>query len=455
MSQQETLLKKIGVKSFEDLLPSLPKDLLFPTLDLPTGKTEMELREHADRLAGANRPVASFMGAGAYDHFIPQTVWEIVKRGEFLTAYTPYQAEASQGTLLALFEFQTMISELFGMDVANASMYDGSTALAEALLLARRWHMEELGRRARKILIPRALHPQYKATLSTYLKNLDVKIEEIPYNRQNGRTDVAALKTALKQPETFAFVVSQPNFFGILEETDLIGELRQQTEALFICLVNNPISLGILNPPGSYNADIAVAEGQPLGLPLSFGGPYVGLFAAKNTYTRRLPGRICGRTVDAQGKTGYALTLQTREQHIRREKATSNICTNQTLCAVAATIYLSLLGPDGLREAAELTLERAHEIWDLLLGSTNAGAPTFAKAEFFQEFPFDLKITRERLEAVSSETNLIPGYPLAHDFPELPQALLIAATEKTKKLDAKRLVNLLNGIKDASNVIRA
>ncbi|MBI2070263.1 MAG: aminomethyl-transferring glycine dehydrogenase subunit GcvPA [Elusimicrobia bacterium] len=440
---EEKLLKKIGVKSLEELLPPIPKELLFPSINIPGAKTELEFDAHVTQLAAKNKNVVNFLGAGAYDHFIPQTVWSLATRGEFLTAYTPYQAEASQGTLLYLFEFQTMISELFAMDAANASLYDGATALAEAVILARRWYSEELALTPRKVLIPRALHPQYKATLATYLRNLNVEIVEIPYDRATGKLALRVLQNALQDPGVFAFVAGQPNFLGILEDVDALAELRQKTQALFISVVNNPITLGLLKPPGEYNADIAVAEGQPLGLPLNYGGPYLGLFAVKQALVRRMPGRICGRTVDAQGKTGYTLTLQTREQHIRREKATSNICTNQTLCALAATIYLSLLGPEGLREAAELTFSKAHELWGRLAADKNSGRPLFEHEEFFQEFPFESNMTPERLEAASAQTGLIAGFPLNRDFPELSNSILIACTEKTTPLMMDQLVNFL------------
>lgn len=442
---EQKLLQKIGVKSFEELLPSIPKELLLPSLNLPAAKTELELSQYLDQEAARNVPLTSFLGAGSYDHFIPQAVWELAKRGEFLTAYTPYQAEASQGTLIALFEFQTMVAELFGLDASNASLYDGSTALVEAVLLARRWFSEELALTPKKVLIPRAFHPQWKTSLVTYLRNLDVEIVEIPYDSKTGKLALRVLQNALQDPGVFAFVAGQPNFFGVLEDMDQIGELRTKTQALFISVVNNPISLGILEPPGAYNADIAVADGQPLGLPLAYGGPSVGLFATKKDYVRRMPGRICGRTVDRKGQTGYTLTLQTREQHIRREKATSNICTNQTLCAIASTIYLSLLGPEGLKEAAELTFSKAHELWERLRSlKAKAGEPAFDHEEFFQEFVWKTRLPSEHLEAVSRQTHLMPGYSLGHDYPELKDAILIATTEKTNDTGMNDLVKILS-----------
>ncbi|MBI4668817.1 MAG: aminomethyl-transferring glycine dehydrogenase subunit GcvPA [Elusimicrobia bacterium] len=437
---EDKLLQKIGVKNFEDLLSSIPKEHLFPKLKLGRPKTEMELAAHIENLAGLNQNVVSFLGAGAYDHHIPAAVWELARRGEFLTAYTPYQAEAGQGTLLALFEFQTMIAELFGLDAANASLYDGATALAEAVMLARRHFLDDLGLIPKKALIPQALHPHFKSTLATYMKNLNIKIIEIPFNRRTGATDFGFLKNALTDPGVFAFAASQPNFFGVLEDMDALGDLRRQTKALFISVVNNPISLGILNPPGRYNADIAVADGQPLGIPLFYGGPHLGLFAIKKDFLRKMPGRICGRTIDAQGRPGYTLTLQTREQHIRREKATSNICTNQTLCAVAATIYLSLLGPDGLKEAAELTFSKAHELWEKL---KSCGKPLFDHEEFFQEFAFKPERDLKELEAAAEQEKIVPGCALGKNFPELAGAILVAATEKTSGEAMDRLVKFL------------
>jgi len=456
LNDEEKVLKTIGVKSFEELLPRLPKELLCPEIKIPSSKSELELAQYIDHLASKNKKVTSFLGAGAYDHFIPQTVWELAKRGEFLTAYTPYQAEASQGTLLTLFEFQTAVCELFDMEVANASMYEGATSLIEAVILARRWFIEELNLTPKKVLIPRALHPHYKETLKTYVKNLNVQIVEIPYDIKTGKLALRILEKELKDPSVFAFVVGQPNFFGIIENVDAIGELRSHTQALLISVVNNPISLGVLTPPGQYNADIAVADGQPLGLPLSWGGPSAGLFAVKSVYMRKMPGRICGQTKDAEGKLGYTLTLQTREQHIRREKATSNICTNQTLCAIANTIYLSLLGPEGLKEVAELTFAKAHELWEHSRAK-RLGNPIFDHEEFFQEFPIQTNLTPETIEAKSQEMGILPGFPLNRDFPELGNALLIAATEKTQEQDVEKLLNFFQkmGTKNQASAIHS
>lgn len=438
MNQEEKILKTLGIERFEDLLPKIPNELLCPDIKIAKAKSELELDQYVEALAEKNRSVVSFLGAGAYDHFVPAAVWELARRGEFLTAYTPYQSEASQGTLLALFEFQSYITELFGMDVSNASLYDGATALVEAVLLARRWFLDELNLTAKQVLIPRSLHPHYKETIKTYTKNLGVELIEIPYDRKTGKLALRVLEKELQDPSSFAFIVSQPNFFGVLEDVDFMGELRSRSQALFISVVNNPLSLGILKPPGEYNADIAVSDGQPLGLPLNFGGPYVGLFATKKDYVRKMPGRLCGQTKDSEDKRGFALTLQTREQHIRREKATSNICTNQTLCAIANAIYLSLLGPEGLKEAAELTFSKAHEIWARLKSRA-----CFDHEEFFQEFPLEPAITSEKLEALSQEMNLIPGYSLQRDFPELGSAILIAATEKIKDADIEKLSQML------------
>ncbi|MFC1521306.1 aminomethyl-transferring glycine dehydrogenase subunit GcvPA [Elusimicrobiota bacterium] len=439
---QEEIFKTIGVSSFDDLVSNLPKNFLFPKLNIPAAKTELEVTQKLEKTLGSMPKITSFLGAGAYDHYIPHAVPQVAGRGEFLTAYTPYQAEASQGTLIALFEFQTMIAELMGLDVANASLYDGATALVEAMFLAKKHFAEDLRLSPKKIAIPESLHPHYKETLKTYINYIDIELIEIGFDKNTGKLDINELKRALQDPGVFAFTISQPNFFGTIEDIEEISALKNTTRALFISVANNPITLGTLKSPGEYSADIAIAEGQPLGVPLSFGGPYLGLFAAKKELMRKLPGRISGQTIDSANNTGYTLTLQTREQHIRRERATSNICTNQTLCAIMSTIYLSLTGPDGLKEAAESSFSKSHELYKAITESKLA-APLFDHEEFFLEFPIRIEASAAKIDKLSKKMNLIPGYDLSKEFPEFKNCYLVAATEKTTREDMEKLMDFL------------
>ncbi|MDA0710819.1 MAG: aminomethyl-transferring glycine dehydrogenase subunit GcvPA, partial [bacterium] len=321
------MLQTIGVNTTADLFQSIPEPLRVKDLRLPPGISEMEVLAAVDAIASdvaAHAPSLSFLGGGAYDHFSPSVVDAMISRGEFFTAYTPYQPEVSQGTLRAIFEFQTMMCELTGMEVANASMYDGSSALAEAVLMSVRLTGGS------RVLLPRSLHPFYKQVIETYVKGIALELVEIPWD-ETGGIDRAVLKRELNS-DTAAVVIQNPNFFGVLEALDEIGDMVGSSPAAFVACVN-PMSLSLIRPPGDFGADIVVGDGQPLGLPLAFGGPYVGFFASREAHLRKMPGRICGQTTDVDGKRGFVLTLQTREQHIRRDKATSNICTKQTLCA--------------------------------------------------------------------------------------------------------------------------
>ncbi|MCS6862484.1 MAG: aminomethyl-transferring glycine dehydrogenase subunit GcvPA, partial [Abditibacteriales bacterium] len=346
-ADRRAMLERIGVASIEDLFSDIPPEIRQNAAPhLPPGLTEMEVRAEAWRLSGQNVNVNAapcFLGGGSYDHYVPAAVPFICSRSEFFTAYTPYQAEASQGTLQVIYEFQTMVCQLTGMEMSNASLYDGASALAEAVIMA--WAIQKRPR----VLLPRTLHPHYRQVVATYTQGLPLELVDVPY--ADGVVDLDALQSALDNAS--AVVVQHPNFFGCLEDVNVISQLTHERGALLIS-VFDPISLGLLKPPGDYDADIAVAEGQPLGIPLSFGGPYLGLFACKKQFARQAPGRIVGATHDDKGRRGFVLTLQTREQHIRREKATSNICTNQGLMALAATVYLALLGKHGLRRVAEL-----------------------------------------------------------------------------------------------------
>jgi len=339
---KKDILKKIGVSSVEELFGTIPKDVrLKEKLRIPEALSEPELIRRFEGIANKNscEDYIWFLGAGTYAHFIPSVVDYLSSRGEFVTPYTPYQPEVSQGTLQAIFEFQTLICQLTGMDVANASLYDGASGAAEAILMAHRINGKP------KLLMSRTLHPHYKDTIRTYTKNLGLAIEEIRFT-ESGATDFSDLKKKLDE-NTSAIIIQSPNFFGVVEQIDTVSELIHKNKAICIVAVAEPVSLGLLEAPGALNADIVVGEGQSFGIPLSFGGPYVGFMACAKEFVRQFPGRIVGQTKDVDGKRGFVLTLSTREQHIRRERATSNICTNQSLCALRATIYLEALGKEG------------------------------------------------------------------------------------------------------------
>jgi len=420
------MLKAIGVSSLEELLSQVPQELRNSRFDLPPAMGEMELSAHMNSLAGKNSRLVNFAGGGAYEHFVPSAVKALVSRGEFATAYTPYQAEASQGTLQAIYEYQSTICALFEMDAANASLYDGSTALAEAVKAA----MRITGKN--KIAVSAAINPQYLATLRTYFAPLpDVTFEEIACPL--GVMDPASMAQAAK--DAACIVAATPNYFGCIEDTDAIAAAAKAAGALFIAIVN-PASLGVLNAPGAFGADIAVAEGQPLGNALAYGGPYLGVFACKKEHMRHIPGRICGITKDLDGKRAFVLTLQAREQHIRREKAASNICSNEALCALAATIYCALLGPEGLKELGELNVENAHvaaqKIAALKSFRLKYDKPFFN--EFVVECPCDAAALRD---ALAKEEGILPGIALDK------KSLLVCVTETRTHADIEALVNAL------------
>jgi len=364
LKDQAEMLQNIGATSVASLFADVPEKVrLKADLPLPPPLSEPDLLAELKNVSEINRPASKFLGGGSCDHFIPSAVKHIVSRSEFYTAYTPYQAEASQGTLQVIYEYQSLICALTGMDVANASMYDGATALAEAALLACR----ATGRS--EVAISSAVHPGYREVLKTYARGADLKVADVPYDQKTGRTSSFAISST-----SACFILSQPNFFGCIEEVSGLAEKVHAAGALFIVTVD-PISLGILKPPGEYGADVVVGEGQSLGIPRNFGGPGLGLFAVKKDLLRQIPGRLAGKTVDAQGRIGYTLTLQTREQHIRRERAPSNICSNEALCALSACVYLSLMGRSGLRKVAELCLQKSNYL-KKKLGSIFS-APTF------------------------------------------------------------------------------
>ncbi len=439
-AEREEMLRAVGVASVEDLFADVPPPVrLRRPLDLPPPLSDPELvsavRALAEDTLHADR-VACFLGAGAYDHYVPSVVWHLAGRAEFLTAYTPYQAEIMQGALQAAYEYQTMLCELTGMDVANASMYDGASATAEAAVMAR-----DLTRRDR-VMVSRSVHPEYRQVLRTYTEPLGVEVVEVPW--RDGVTDLEAAD-ALLDGRTAAVVVQHPNVFGCLEDGPALAELAHRKGALLVCAVAEPVSLGVLRPPGAWGADIVAGEGQPLGNHLNFGGPFLGMLATRQEFVRRMPGRLVGATVDADGRRGFVLTLQTREQHIRREKATSNICTNEALLALAAAVYMAALGPRGLRAVAELNLQKAayaREAVGRLPGYRLAfAAPTFN--EFVVRTPLPPEEVNRRLLA----HRILGGAPLGRWYPELPNGWLVCVTEQRTRSEIDALVSALEAIR--------
>ena len=434
-ADNQAMLRELAVVSAEELLKDIPQDkIIRRPLSLPPAASEMEVRKRMRQLAGQNANVADFacfLGAGAYDHYIPSTIPVVTKRGEFYTAYTPYQPEISQGTLQSIFEYQTMICNLTGLDVANASLYDGATALYEAV------HLACEHTRRNTVLVAQTIHPEYRQVLHTYIKNSPVTIKEIMIT--DGITDLAELKKQLND-QVAAIVVQQPNFFGCLENVQRLGEMAHEYGALFITSVY-PISLGVLKKPSEYGADIVIGEGQSLGLPVSFGGPYLGIFACRQEFMRKMPGRIVGESVDNRGQRAYVLTLQTREQHIRRERATSNICSNEALCALSACVYLSSLGAAGLRDVATLSLAGAHYLAEAIAGIP--GWKINFKSPFFNEFVATAPVDTEILNRKLLSKNIIGGLPLGTWYPELKKSLLFCVTEKRTKTEIDTLVSIL------------
>ncbi|MFQ5956792.1 MAG: aminomethyl-transferring glycine dehydrogenase subunit GcvPA, partial [Candidatus Brocadiales bacterium] len=408
---KKEMLKEIGVGSIDDLFQIVPKELREISLDIPGAISEQELLAHLKGLGKKNCNLdefISFLGAGTYEHFCPSIVNHLSSRGEFLTCYTPYQAEASQGTLQAIYEFQTLVAELTAMDVANASLYDGASALAEAALLAIRYKEQN------KVVVSKAVHPEYREVLRTYLRPLDVSIIEV--DAPDGITDAGALRAEV-DTETAVVLVQNPNFFGCLEEVEELSAAAHERGALLVSCVN-PISLGAVRPPGEYDADMAVGDAQPLGNYPFYGGPHVGFFAVKKEFMRKIPGRLVGLTNDTKGRRGFVLTLQAREQHIRRQRATSNICTNQNLLALRACIYLSALGKEGLRELSELNLQKSHYAMDQIC-SFDGFEPLFNRP-FFNEFAVRLpKGLEARISSMLFRQGIIGGLPLGRFYREL------------------------------------
>ncbi len=442
-ADRRAMLEAIGVGSVEELFADIPAEVRFPQLALPAPMSELEVVQLMRELAAQNADLdryACFLGAGAYRHFVPAVVDHILSRGEFYTAYTPYQPEVSQGTLTAIYEYQSLVCRLTGMEVANASMYDGSTALAEAVLMAAR-----VTRRDR-VVISRAVHPEYRAVVRTYTQGVGLDIVEAGYRApdgpNSGMTDLDQVRTRVDD-ETAAVVVQYPNFFGCLEELGELAGMAHGAGALLVVSAD-PIGLGLLKPPGEFGADIVTGEGQALGSPLSFGGPYLGLFATRMKYVRQMPGRVIGRTTDTQGRRGFVMTLQAREQHIRREKATSNICTNEALVALAATVYLAAMGKGGLRRAAELCYHRAHYAAEGIAGLQ--GYELLFEAPFFKEFAVRLPAPAAEINRRLFDRQIVGGYDLARDYPELGHAMLLCVTEMNPKEEIDALTQALREI---------
>jgi glycine dehydrogenase subunit 1 len=434
-TQKQRMLRALSLDGLDQLFETVPAGVrLNRPLDVPSAMSEIELRRHFAAIAARNRPATEqlcFLGAGLYDHYVPSVVGTVIGRSEFYTAYTPYQPEMSQGTLQAIYEFQTMIAELTGMDVANASMYDGASALAEAVIMA----CDITGRD--EALLPPGIHPAWRQVTQTYVEGLGIRLRTLDTGGGPTAPSVAGEAVGM---ETACLVVQQPNFFGCVEPLRALGEAAKRAGTCLV-VAADPIALGLLAAPGSQGADIVVGEGQPLGLGLNFGGPLLGIFATKQEYVRKIPGRLVGETRDHEGRTGYVLTLQTREQHIRRERATSNICTNQGLCMLAATAYLSVMGRQGLAAVARQCVQKSHYAQARI-----AELPGFRAAfdaPFFKEFT--VRCPRPAAEIVRdlAARGILAGYPLARDYPGMEDCLLVAVTEQRTKQDIDRLVAAL------------
>jgi glycine dehydrogenase subunit 1 len=435
-SDRAEMLKAIGVERVADLFEVVPEAVRFPQIDLPPALSEIELRRELGALAAQNANAQThsiFLGAGAYNHFVPSAVDQILRRAEFYTSYTPYQPEISQGTLQATFEYQSLLCALSRMDVANASHYDGGTALAEAALMA-----VTSTRNRRTVVMAPGVNPQYRAVIRTYLQGMNIRV------RGDDRPE-ATLEDllALVDDTTAALIVQSPDFFGTLHDLKPLAERAHNAGALLVTHFD-PIALGLFQSPGEAGADIATAEGQPLGVGLSFGGPYLGIFTCKEQYVRKMPGRLTGATLDLNGQLGYVLTLQAREQHIRREHATSNICTNQGLMALAAAVYLALMGRQGMRRVAELCYHHAH-----YAAARIAGLPGYAvvdRGPFFKEFVVRCPRAAAEINAALRERGIVGGYDLEGDYPHLGAAMLLCVTEMNSKAEIDALVEALAAI---------
>lgn len=439
----EQMLADIGVAKTTDLFDEVPPSLIYGELkNIPAGLSEMAMLKEAHHLADKNKNGLCFIGAGCYEHHIPAAVWDLSSRGEFLTAYTPYQAEASQGTLQLLYEYQTMIAELTGLDVANASMYDGATALAEAILMAVRINKKS---EANRVLVPASLHPLYRETLETIVRTQHIEVITLPIDEKQGVTALASLEKYQDEDIT-AIVIPQPNFFGCLEPIDELTNWARANQTISIAAVN-PIALALLKPPGQWGeqgVDIACGEGQPLGSPMASGGPYFGFFSTRMEHVRQMPGRLIGQTLDKDGKIGYSLTLQAREQHIRRGKATSNICTNQGLLVTAATIHMSLLGAEGLLDVARSCHQNTHQLVAALQDID--GVEVVFSAPCFHETLLRLNQPVDKVLEDLREHGIIGGYSVESHYPQLANTLLVCATEMRTAEDIALYANSLRQI---------
>jgi glycine dehydrogenase subunit 1 len=438
---QQAMLAKLGLSSLEDLLAPVPENVrLRRPLDLPPALSEPDLKRLLNGVAAKNKNLdaaVSFLGAGTYDHAIPSVVPHLQRRSEFVTSYTPYQPEVSQGMLQAIYEFQTMVCQITGLDIANASLYDGATAMVEAALLA-------VGPGGRgEVVISMGVDPQYRRVLHTYAHARGFTVKEVP--TRNGVTSPEDLNAAVSAT-TAAVVIQQPNFFGCIEDMRAIEPVAHKGKAVFVATITEPASLSVLASPGEYGADIAVGELMSFGNAMSYGGPALGFMAARSKYMRLLPGRLVGQTVeeDGQKQTGYVLTLQTREQHIRRERATSNICTNQSLLAVGATIYLAALGKQGFRELGELCLQKAHYAFRQI--TALPGYKAAFSSPFFDEFVITAPVSAQRLQQHFEQAGIIGGYALRDGYPDMPNDMLFCVTETRSKEDIDYLVDVLREV---------
>lgn len=445
------MLDTIGVANIEQLFDEIPAHLRAKNIpSIPDSLTEMELGRLMRRRADEDAGLLCFIGAGAYEHHIPAAVWSIASRGEFMTAYTPYQAEASQGTLQLLYEYQTMMASLMALDISNASMYDGATALAEAILMAVRLQRKN---KSNRILLPRVIHPFYRDVVKTIVSQQGIELIEIPYDQATGCISMSALHEMTQ--DVTALVIPQPNFFGVLDDVDALTDWAHAKDALAIAVVN-PLAMSLLKAPGQWGksgADIACGEGQPLGVPLSSGGPYYGFLCCKKELARQLPGRVVGRTVDTEGKQGFVLTMQAREQHIRRAKATSNICTNQGLLVTASTIYMSLMGPYGLRQIA-LTSHQNAQLLQAKLSSISQVEIVF-QASNFHECVIRLPKSVDWVVRELAKQKVQAGFSLQTVYPELGECLLVCATETKTLEDMDKFVSLLASVLAAENHLQA
>lgn len=439
----KAMLEALGLDSINDLFEQVPYDLRREAekLSLPKPMSEIQLERHIGDLAAKNRvsrpDTVSFLGAGLYEHVVPSAISQLLLRAEFLTSYTPYQPEISQGTTKAIFEFQSMVSELLDMPIANASMYDGAHATAEAALMSQR-----VTRRG-KVLVSKSVHPEYRQVVQTYLRFQPGNYVEFDFDAKTGRVDLNALQTAAGDADEVACVIFQtPNFLGILEEPGAIVEWTHANKIMVVACFNEPHAFAVSTPPGTFGVDICVGEGMGLGVGLSYGGPGLGIFSCREQHIRSMPGRLSGRTVDSEGREGYVLTLSTREQHIRREKATSNICTNQGLMALAAAMYMSLLGKQGIREVAELNMARAQYARQVLHGVGRV--EMVYDAPFFNEFVVELPSSAKKIIEEALSYGIVAGYDLGRVHADWARRLLIAATEMTGRASIDRLAGLLS-----------